>query len=226
MALQQIWDLSNKIQINRRKLTGIQLTRSEIARTDLSITKNPWKFSVAVPALPWSDMRGIIESIEYLGRATPETITIGQNANFNWLYRYQGDAATTPTGLTVTAFTGNQLTIGNLTGLGLSSSQYVFRAGDMVQVVDRPYPYTVVADVLRGSGSTVTVTTHRPNVIATMPASPTLNVGKNCQISLLINTQPTYSLSPGAQRLLNGTTINNAIVEWDGEFQLIEYLYQ
>lgn len=226
MSLQYVWDLSNKIQVNRRKLSAVQMTRSEIVRTELSVTKNPWKFTVSVPGMPWNQMRGIIESIEALGRTTPSTVTVGNNANFSWMYRYQGDAASTPTGLTVSSFTGNQLVVGNLSGLSLSSSQYVFRAGDMVQVVGRPYPFTVVSDVLRGSGTTVTVTTHRPNVIASMPSSPTLNVGKNCQISLVMAEQPVYSLSPGARRMANGSVINNAIVEWDGDFKLVEYLYQ
>lgn len=226
MSIQQIWDLSNSIEINRQRLTGIQITRSEVVRTDLSVTKNPWRFTVAVPGLPWNQMRGVIEEIEALGRNLPNTVTVGSNSRFNWLYRYQGDATTAPVGLTVTSFVGNQMTIGNLSVAGLGASNYLFRAGDMIQVVNKPYPFTVVADVLRGSGPTVTVTTHRPNIITTMPSSPTLNVGSACQVSLLINKQPTYRLKPGAQRMLNGAVINNAIVEWDGEFELVEYLYQ
>jgi len=45
-GLQTIIDNCNGMQINRRKVVGIQITRNEIPRVSTTPTKNPWKFSL------------------------------------------------------------------------------------------------------------------------------------------------------------------------------------
>lgn len=223
MTIQRIWNLAGEMKINRRKMVGVQFTRSQLPRTDLTVTKNPWVFSVTVPGLPWANMRNIIESIDLLDRYQPETITIGNNPNFAWLYRYQGDRLTIPTGLTVSSFTGNQLVIGNITGL--TNGQYLFRAGDMLQINTSPFPYTSTTDVLYTGAATVTVTTHRPNIASTSVVGQTINVGPNCQISVFCPNMPTYSLTPGAYKYTAASgIINNAIVNFDSDFQLYEWV--
>jgi hypothetical protein len=223
MSLQNIWDMSSELNINKRKLVGVQFSRSQLPKTDLTVTKNPWRFVVSAPGRPWVDMRSTIEALDNLDRYQPETITIGSNANFAWLYRYLGDRSTIPTALTVSSFVGNQLTIGNITGL--TNGQYLFRRGDLVQINTKPFPYTIVNDVVYTGASTVVATTHRPNITTTSVVGLSINCGPNCQISVFCPNMPTYTLTPGARRMSGSTTvINNAIVQWSDSFQLYEFV--
>lgn len=229
MSLQNIWNFSSQLTINKRKLVGIQFTRNQDPKTDLSVTKDPWRFTLTFPGRPWNLMRSTLESLDSLDRYQPETILIGQNTNFAWLYRYLGDASST-TGFTVTSFVGNQLVLGNLTGVGLTTGEYVFRRGDLVQIGTganlKPYLYSIVNDVVFTGAATVTCTTHRPNIISTSVAGFNINVGPQCYVNVFCPNMPTYTLTPGAYTVSGNTVINNAIVQFDDVFQLYEWTAQ
>jgi hypothetical protein len=96
------------------------------------------------------------------------------------------------------------ISVGNLPSV--SSSAYVFKAGDFLQL--GLYPYKVTENVLRGSGSTVNVTLHRP-VISTPSVGTLTAVGSACTFYMLAETCPTYTLNP---------MTNGAFVAWDAPF--------
>jgi hypothetical protein len=222
MSLQQIINLSDEISVDRSRVSSVQYTRSGIARTSDAINKNPWRFTVSVGGRSYDTMRGVLESLNSIGRTDPETVSFGNHPQMEWLYRYQGDLATTPTGITVTSFIGDQMVIGNLPVL--ASTSLLFKSGDIIQVTGKPYPFTIVGDVLRGSGSSVTLTTHRPNIITSGVAGATLIVGSACSVRVFCPNMPNYKIINGAQRYLNGVLTNRGIVEFTEAFQLVEYL--
>ena len=126
---------------------------------------------------------------------------------------YQGDFPTSIaacTLATVPPANSQSITVGNLpTG---SATQYLFREGDFIQI--GTYPYKITADVLRGSGSTVTVYLNRP-IIGT-PSTGTLTaVGSACTFTVVAEQCPTYTLVP---------MTNGAFVEWSGSFVFREYI--
>ena len=86
----------------------------------------------------------------------------------------------------------------------------MFAAGDFLQL--GIYPYKVTAEVLRGGGSTVSVTLHRP-VIGTPSTGTLAAVGSACTFYLLAAQCPTYTLNP---------MTSGAFVQWDGDFVFIE----
>lgn len=221
MSLQSIWNYASKITINRRKTVGIQYTRSRIPLTDLSVNMNPWIFTLEFPTQPWNQMRGLIESLDNLDTYQAANVVVGNNTKFAWLYRYQGDGTSIPTGFQVDSFTGNTLNIKSISGF--TSGQYIFRAGDLIQIDTKPYLYTIVYDVISSGLSTAVATTSRPN-IGGSSANLSINVGPNCVVSLFCPNMPTYTLEPGATRWLGNTRINNAMVTFDSEFQLYEWL--
>ena len=94
----------------------------------------------------------------------------------------------------------------------------MFKKGDFVQIKGYPYPFTVTADVLRGTsdlvGATITLTTHRPNFISADLTGLKLNVGNDCQFRMFCPNMPTYKLTPGGA---------NALINWSSDFQLVEY---
>ena len=69
--------------------------------------------------------------------------------------------------------------------------------------------------MLRGSGSTVTVTTSRPNILTGTLTGLGVIVGNNCQFNMFCPNMPTYKLTVGGQKMIssNNTIINNALIE-------------
>jgi hypothetical protein len=223
MSLQTVFNKASAITINRRKMVGIQYTRSQIPKTSLTPTKNPWRFTITLPGMAWNTARPLIEVLDSLDRYLPETIQVGQNSNFAWLYAYQGAMSLFErSSLLISSFNGNQMTLTNLPSL--ASSAVLFARGDFIQVQGHPFPFTVVNDVLRGTDSTVTLTTHRPNILTDNVTGLGIVAGADCQIRVFCPDLPTYNLKPGAQSVVNGKLVNNAIVEWDAGLTFYEYL--
>jgi hypothetical protein len=214
MSLQSIINIAETIEFSRKKVISQQVSRSGIVKVDESVTRQPWKFNIGVSAvIPYANARALMESIDYYDRLHYQDVSFSNNANLSWMFAYQGDLnATQRNNLRVTSFVGNQLVLNTLpTG---NANQYILKAGDIFTLAGYPYPFTSVYDVQRGSGSTVTVTTHRPNFIAASVANLALTFGNAVSFRMIASTMPNYQLSPG------GTT---ALVSFTGNFDLVEY---
>jgi hypothetical protein len=232
-GLQTIINYAENIEFDRRKVVGVQYTRSEIAKVSETPTRNAWKLNVKLSAaLPYNTSRDLIEAIDNLDRRLPDYITFG-GGRLNWITRYQApDYGTMTTTLaqvmTVQSFNGTQLTLTNLpvvTG-GMTANTPLFKAGDFIQLGSgtvNPYPFTVVNDVLRGTASTVTLTTHRPNFITTSVNGNAITVGSNVTFRMFATNMPTYTLIPGAASYSNGQLVNNAYLQWSDLFKLYEW---
>jgi hypothetical protein len=218
MSLQSIINIAESIEINRRRIVGIQFTRNEIVRVSETPGRNPWRMTVKVSAaLPYEQTRSLIEQIDATDRSDPETIKFNQNPGLSYLFGYQGSMNTTNINtLTVASFTGTNLVLGNLPTSGAASiaGSTIFRSGDFIQIKDFPFPFTVRNDVLRGTSSTVTVSVHRPNFIAASVVGKGINVGNDVEFQMLCTNMPTYTISPGGR---------NAIITFNGDFELYEF---
>jgi len=224
-GLQTIINNCNGITINRRKVVGIQYTRNESPRTSLTPTYNPWRFSVQMPgSLRYNEARSLMEAIDTLDRYTPQTITFGNVSCLNWIFRYQGAMTSGQINtITVQSFTGNQLILTGLPTVG--SSTVLFEPNDLIQIGTNPYPFTSTTQILRGSGSTVTITTNRPNIISSSVVGLGITVGNACQFRVFCPNMPTYSLSPGGyQKNSSGVVVGNALINFDSEFDLYEWV--
>lgn len=226
-ALQIIINKASTIQFDRRKTLGIQYSRSEIAKVSETPTRNPWRMNVSLANfLPYSTNRDLLEQIDYLDRRFPELISFSGNDRLKWICSYQGAMTTNQIAdIRLNGFTGNQLILQNLPTVNLSfpSTTLMFKAGDFIQIAGYPHPFTVVNDVQRGNGSTITVTTHRPNFISATVQNLGILVGSNVSFKMFCPNMPTYKLVPGGTRITNGTMTNNALIEWSGEFQFYEW---
>lgn len=215
MSIQSIINDAESIEINRRRVVGIQYTRNEIARTSELTTRNPWRLTIKNSSLKnYNEVRSQLEEIDRLDRNQPEVISFSNNPNLAYMFAYQGDVYTTSsfTSVTVQSFTGTNLILTNLPAL--ASNEYIFKKGDFIQVDSYPYPFTSRTDVLRGTGNTVSITTHRPNFIGTATHNHHILVGNDVQFNVFCPNMPSYTLVAGGY---------GSLVSWNGDFQLYEY---
>lgn len=208
MSFQTIFEVQQSMTVNNRRTVGQQVSRSGQIRVAEYLTSVPWVFTVSPHAyLPYATSRQIIQTIDNLDRQLPETITFN-SANLSWFTSYQG-GLTIPevnalTLAAVPAANSQIISVGNLPSV--ASTVVVFKAGDFLQM--GKYTYKVRQDVLRGAGSTVSVSLHRP-VIGTVTVGTLTNVGNDCTFSVLAEKCPTYTLMPAP---------GSAFVQWDEAF--------
>lgn len=208
MSFQTILDISQTITVNNRRMVGQQYSRSGQVRTALYVTSVPWVFTVKPHSfLYYPQVRDVIQTIDNLDRQTAATITFS-STNLQWFTAYQGQLSSVQaaalTLASLPAGNATQIAIGNLPAV--SSTTIVFKAGDFIQLGS--YPYKITTQVLRGSGSTVNATLHRP-IIGTPTVGTLTAVGSACTFSVVAEVCPTYTLRP---------MTNGAFVDWDADF--------
>ena len=224
-ALQTIIDNCNGMTINRRKVVGQQITRNQIPRVSTTPTKNPWTLELDMPtSFQYNNARALMESVDTLDRTGYEDVTFSNNADLSWIFRYQGTLPLTQLNqMTVSSFVGNQLILSNLPPI--NQNRVIFEPNDLIQIAGFPYPFTSTTQVVRGTGGTIIVTTHRPNIITGSITGLNILVGNNCIFRLFCPNMPVYKLIVGGRELsAGGTLVGNALIEWSDPFQLYEYV--
>ena len=219
MAYQTIFEIQQSMTVNNRRMIGQQVTRAGYVTVAQYLTAVPWVFTITPHNyLYYPQVRDVIQAIDNADRQTPENIYFS-SSNLSWFTSYQGDLtsgqAAALTLASVPAANAQTISIGNLPSV--SSAAKVFKAGDFIQFGNSSgtkYVYKVTEDVLRGSGSTVSVNINRP-VIGT-PSTGTLTaVGSNVYFYLVAETCPTYTLNP---------MTSGAFVQWDSPFVFREFI--
>ena len=223
-GLQTIIDKASALTIDRRKVVGIQITRNEIPRTSLTPTKQPWRMTLTMPSsLRYYNNRDLLEALDRLDRYQPEIVTFSNNPCLSWIFRYQGLLTQSQlNALTVNSFVGNQLVLSGLPAV--PSSRVIFEPNDLIQIGNYTYPFTSTTRVIRGTGSTITVTTNRPNIISSSVVGSGLTVGNACDFNMFCPNMPTYKLIPGGYVRSGSTVLNNAYIEFSDDFTLYEWV--
>jgi hypothetical protein len=211
-ALQTIIDSANKIEIDRRRIVGQSVSRSQRLRTAERTSSQPWMMSITPkPAWTYSTNRELIEGISYIDRSRETQINLANNPNLAYLTAYQGDmTAGQITAVRVTATSTATITLDVLPSI--DSTAYLFRSGDFIQPQYSRYPYTVVDSVQRGLGSTAVINLNRPIITSenlTLTGSGVL-VGNSCSWRMIVGSLPTIQM-----------TIRDRF-EWSGDFKLME----
>ena len=223
-GLQTIINKASTLTIDRRKVVGLQITRNEIPRVTLTPSTQPWKMELEMPSsLPYWNNRDLLEALDTMDRVSPEIVTFSDNPCLSWIFRYQGSLSTSQLNqISVQSFVGNQLVLQNVPAV--PSNRIVFAPNDLIQLGNYTFPFTSTTTVTRGSGSTITVTTNRPNILSVNVVGLGITVGNACDFYMFCPNMPTYKLIPGAYKRVNGTTINNALIEFNDKFQIYEYV--
>ncbi len=215
MSIQSLINIAETIEFDRRKVVSQQISRSGIVKVTESVTRQPWRMTVNISAVtPYADARELMETIDYYDRVNYQDVTFGDR--LGWMFAYRGDISTNQLNtMTVTSFVGNTLTL-NVSGVNVSAGSNIFKKNDIFTFGTTPYPFTVVNDVVRGSQSTVTVTTHRPNFTTVSLVGSTLTVGPSVKFRMIARSMPTYRVIPGRYVEITGPL---ELYEFTGEVQ-------
>ena len=223
MSLNDILYVSESVNINDHRFVGQMLSRNQRITTSEVLTVVPFEFSLKpMNYLLYSKSRGILNSLRIPDKALEQYLNFGSTGWSNYI-AYQGDLSDVQIEATVwqTSSAAKNLVLGSLPAT--SATTIIVKAGDFCQV--GRYSYIATADVLRGTGSTVTIPVHR-NLITPLLSTVGAVIGEygttvamggstytGITFPVILRDYPTYALMPMA---------NDSYIQWSGEFKAFE----
>jgi hypothetical protein len=223
MSLQSILAITESVSINDHKFAGQMVSRNMRISTSEILTVQPFQFTMKpMGYLQYSTNRAVLSALRQADRITEQYLNFGTTGWLNYI-AYQGDMTSIQANATTieTGTTGMNIVLGTLPSI--STSAYIVKTGDFIQI-DR-YSYIATASVQRGGSSTVTIPVHR--TVMTTVASPlpavigqygtTTSLGGSTYTGItfpvVLRDYPSYTLVP---------MTNDSFISWDGDFNAYE----
>ena len=223
MSLQTILSISETVGINDQRFVGQTVSRNQKITTSEILTVVPFAFELKpMNYLLYSKNRGVLNSLRIPDKALPQYLNFGSTGWVNYI-QYQGSMTSAQIAACQwqTSSAAKVLVLGSLPSI--SSTAFLFKAGDFVQV--GLYAYIVTADVLRGANPTVNVPVHR-SLLTALTATvacvagefgTTVSMGGSTYtgvtFQVVLREYPTYSLTP---------ITNDSFINWSGSFKAFE----
>jgi hypothetical protein len=223
MSLQSILAIAESVSINDHKFAGQMLSRNLRISTSEILTVQPFQFTIKpMNYLQYSTNRGVLSTLRTADRISEQYINFGTTGWVNYI-TYQGDMSSVQANATTieVGTTGKNIILGTLPSI--SSSLYIVKAGDFIQI-DR-YSYIATASVQRGGSATVNIPVHRtimttvssqlPAVIGQYGTTTALGGSTYTGITfpVVLREYPAYTLVP---------MTNDSFISWDGSFGAYE----
>jgi hypothetical protein len=221
--LNNILAIAESVGINDQKFVGQMVSRNQRISTSELLTVQPFAFELKpMNYLLYSQNRDLLSSLRVADKATEQFLNFGSTGWVNYI-AYQGDMSSGQIGACewTSASANKTLVLGSLPSI--ASTAYIVKTGDFCQV--GRYAYIATADVLRGSGSTVSIPVHR-NLIDPIVSTVQCVIGQyGTTISLggsvytgttfcvILRDYPTYNLIP---------MTNDSFIQWNGSFKAFE----
>lgn len=222
-TLNTILSIAESVGIDDQRFIGQMMSRNQRIATSEIIGVQPFGFEMKpMNYLLYSQNRSLLSSLRAADREFEQYLNFGSTGWANYIY-YQGDMTSVQIGTCQyqTSSANKTIVLGNLPSI--SSSAYIVKIGDFLQI-DR-YAYIATADVQRGGGSTVNIPVHR--TIMTTLASPmnavigqygtTQSIGGSTYTGttfpVILQSYPTYTLIP---------MTDDSFIQWSGTFKAIE----
>lgn len=223
MSLQTILSISESVGINDQRFVGQTISRNQRIVTSEQLTVVPFAFEMKpMNYLLYSQNRGVLNSLRINDKAIEQYLNFCTTGWTNYI-KYQGDMTSPQIAACQwqTSSANKNLVLGSLPSI--SSGAYIVRAGDFMQV--GRYSYIATADVVRGSGSTVTIPVHR-NLIDALTSPVAAVIGQygttvsmggatytGITFPVILRAYPTYILVP---------MTNDSFIQWSGSFAAFE----
>jgi len=224
MSLNQILAISESVGINDQRFIGQVISRNQRISTSEIITVVPFAFEMKpMNYLYYSENRALLNSLRIPDKALAQYLNFGTTGWKSYI-AYQGEMTSGQIASCQwqTSSANKNLVLGNLPAI--SSTKYIVKQGDFCQV--GLYAYIATADVLRGSGTTVTIPVHR-NLIGTLGSPVNAVIGEygttvsmggstytGVTFQVILRDYPTYTLVP--------CVANDSFIEWSGSFKAFE----
>lgn len=223
MSLQTILSICETVGINDQRFVGQTVSRNQRIITSELLTVVPFAFDMKpMNYLLYSQNRVVLNGLRIADKSLEQYLNFGTTGWVNYI-EYQGDM--TPVQISAcqwqTSSANKVLVLGSLPSI--SSSAYIVRIGDFVQV--GRYSYIVTADVQRGGASTVNIPVHRNLIdplVSTVAAvigeyGTTISMGGSTYTGItfpvILREYPTYTLIP---------MTNDSFLQWSGTFKAFE----
>ena len=223
MSLTTILAISESIAINDHRFVGQIVSRNQRISTSEILTVVPFSFELKPHNyLLYSQNRALLANLRYYDKALEQNLNFGSTGWLNYI-AYQGSMTSGQISSCAwqTSSTAKNLVLGSLPSI--SASAYIVKAGDFCQV--GRYTYIATSNILRGSGSTVTIPVHR-NLIATLTSTIPAVIGQygttvsmggstytGVTFPVVLRDYPTYTLVP---------MTNDSFISWSGTFIAFE----
>ena len=223
-TITDILAIAESVSINDQRFVGQVISRNQRISTSEIITVVPFQFEFKPNNyLQYSKNRGLLANLRYYDKSLAQYLNFSATGWVNYI-AYQGDMTSGQIAACQwqTSSTAKNMVLGNLPSI--SSSAYIVKAGDFCQV--GLYSYIATADVLRGSGSTVTIPVHRNLINGPLGSAvnavigqygTTVSMGGNTYtgvtFQIVLQQYPTYTLVP---------MTNDSFVAWNSTFKAFE----
>jgi hypothetical protein len=226
MSLTNILAISESVGINDQRFIGQVLSRNQRISTSEILTVVPFQFEMKpMDYLRYSENRSLLNSLRIPDKALTQYLNFGDTGWVNYI-AYQGQMTSGQIAASQwqTSSANQTLVLGSLpSNVDMTPDKYVVRTGDFCQV--GLYSYIATADVLRGSGSTVSIPVHR-TLLTTVSApiyavigqyGTTVSMGGSTYTGVtfpvILREYPTYTLMP---------ITNDSFIKWNGSFNAFE----
>jgi hypothetical protein len=226
MSLNQILAISESVGINDQRFVGQMVSRNQRISTSEIITVVPFAFDMKpMNYLLYSESRALLNSLRIPDKSLTQYLNFGTTGWANYIY-YQGEMTSgeITSAQWQTSSANKNLVLGSLPdNVDMPSYEYVVKEGDFCQV--GLYSYIATADVLRGSGLTVTIPVHR-NLITTLVSPVNAVIGEfgttvsmggsnytGITFQVVLRDYPNYTLIP---------MTDDSFIQWSGSFKAFE----
>jgi len=222
--INDILAIAESVAINDQRFVGQVISRNQRISTSEIITVVPFQFEFKPNNyLQYSTNRALLANLRYYDKSLAQYLNFGSTGWVNYI-AYQGNMTSAQISACQwqTSSAAKNLVLGSLPSI--SSSAYIVKAGDFCQV--GLYTYIATQDVLRGSGSTVTIPVHRNLINGPLGSAinavigqygTTVSMGGNTYTGvtfpIILQQYPTYTLVP---------MTNDSFVAWNSTFKAFE----
>jgi hypothetical protein len=223
MSLQSILSIAESVSINDHKFAGQMLSRNLRISISEILTVQPFEFEIKpMNYLLYSQNRSVLSALREADRISEQYINFGTTGWTNYI-NYQGDMSSVQINACTIDPTSANKTIVLASLPSISSSAYIVKTGDFIQI-DR-YAYIATSDVQRGGAATVSIPVHRTimtTVASALPAvigqyGTTTALGGSTYTGItfpvVLRDYPIYTLVP---------MTNDSFISWNGSFKAYE----
>lgn len=224
--LTTILSIAEQVSINDQRFVGQVISRNQRIATSEIVTVVPFQFEFKPNNyLLYSKNRSLLANLRYFDKSLEQELNFAGTGWANYI-AYQGDMTSLQVAACQwqTASANKVLVLGSLpNNTIMPATKFVVRAGDFCQV--GRYSYIATTDVLRGSGTTVSIPIHR-NLLTTLVSPLNAVIGQygttvamngttyiGITFPVILQQYPTYTLIP---------MTNDSFIQWSGLFKAFE----